>query len=192
MPKGIIVFGAPGAGDTTLGKELARRLGVPHFDLDDYHWRWDTEIPYAIFRSREERTVHLMHDISICTRFVMSGSMWSIRKAFEPMFEMAVFLTVPAEIRAERLRSREFARWGCRVLPGGDMFEANEAHRNYTALARRYETDEPLQCCLKQHEQWAAELPCPVLRADGTKAIAENAEWIVKEYRAMQAAEYLK
>lgn len=40
--KGIIIFGAPGSGKTTLGAELARQLDFPHFDLDDYHWRWDT------------------------------------------------------------------------------------------------------------------------------------------------------
>lgn len=55
LSKGIIIFGAPGSGQTTLGKEVARQLNFHHFDLDDYHWRWDTEIPYIIFRSEEER-----------------------------------------------------------------------------------------------------------------------------------------
>ncbi len=184
MSKGIILFGAMGVGDTTLGKEVARRLHFQHFDLDDYHWRWDTEIPYTIFRSREERTEHLMGDISKCEHFVMSGSMWSIRKAFEPMFELAVFLTAPAEIRAERIRSRSIARWGDRVLPGGDMYEASAVYRDYDACARSYDTDISPQACMAQHEKWVAELPCPVLQVDGTKPICENAEWVVQEYLA--------
>ncbi len=182
MSRGIVVFGAPGVGDTTLGRELARQLNYQHFDLDDYHWRWDTEIPYTIFRTSEERIRNLMKDIIKCHKFVMSGSMWSIRKTFEPLFEMAVFMTAPVEIRADRLRSREYLRWGNRVLPGGDMFDANGIHSDYLAGARRYETDEPPRFCLKQHEQWAAELPCPVLQVDGAKDITENVEMIVRKY----------
>ncbi len=33
----LIVMGVSGAGKTTLGKALARRLGLPFFDADDYH-----------------------------------------------------------------------------------------------------------------------------------------------------------
>jgi len=83
---GIIVMGAPGVGKTTLGRELGQLLGFPHFDLDDYHWRWDTEIPYTIMRPREERAAHIMRVISEHPHFVMSGSMWSIRERFNPLF----------------------------------------------------------------------------------------------------------
>ena len=182
MSKGIILFGAMGVGDTTLGKELARQLDFPHFDLDDYHWCWDTEIPYTIFRSNEERIAHLMNDISKYSKFVMSGSMWSIRKTFEPLFDLAVFMTAPAEIRAERLKKRSLERCGNRVLPGGDMYEASEVNQDYFECARSYDKDISPQVCLVQHEQWVAELPCPVLRVDGTKEIAENAELILKQY----------
>lgn len=50
MPREILLFGAMGVGDTSLGKEVAKRLNYPHLDLDDYHRCWDTEIPYTIFR----------------------------------------------------------------------------------------------------------------------------------------------
>ena len=187
MPRGIIIFGAMGVGDTTVGKELARRLNFQHFDLDDYHWRWDTEIPYTVFRSQEERTAHLMSDISKHPHFVMSGSMWSIRKAFEPLFDLAVFMTAPAEIRAQRLRDRALVRWGSRVLPGGDMYKAHEAYRDYLACARSYDTDITTQACIVQHEQWVQELPCPVLRVDGTKSVGENVDYILEKFFTMQA-----
>lgn len=165
MPRGIIVFGAAGVGDTTLGKELARRLRFQHCDIDDYIWRWDTEIPYTMLRPREERVELLMSAISKHSHFVMSGSMWSIRKAFEPLIDLAVFMTAPTAIKMERLHAREFAAFGERILAGGDMYEQNI---KFLGEAERYDTGESPQVCLKQHEQWAAELPCPVLRVGGT------------------------
>ena len=58
--RGIIIFGSPGSGTTTLGREVAKRLGFQHFDLDDYLWRWDAEIPFTVSRPREERSELLM------------------------------------------------------------------------------------------------------------------------------------
>ena len=186
LPKGMIIFGAMGVGDTTLGKELARRLDLPHFDLDDYHWRWDTDIPYTVFRTKEERINHLTTDITKHSRFIMSGSMWSIRKSFESMFELAVFITAPAEIRAERIRQRAIDHWGDRVLPGGDIYETNEVHRDYLACACSYDTDIRPNACMMQHEEWIAELPCPILRIDGTKDICQNADFVVEKYIALK------
>lgn len=178
MSSGIILFGPMGVGDTTLGKEVAKRLAYPHIDLDDYHWRWDTPIPYTVFRSKEERTESILQAISKTTHFVMSGSMWSIRKSLEPFFSMAVFMTASPEICAGRLRTRELARWGDRVLPGGDMYKK----KDYLALSEEYNSDIRPQMCRLQHEQWCQELPCPVLRINGEKPIAVNAEIVVKEF----------
>lgn len=76
MPGGIIVFNAEGSKKTALGKELPRQLNFHHFDLDDYYWRWDTEVvPFTIFRPSEEIIEHLMRNISKHPYFVMSGSM---------------------------------------------------------------------------------------------------------------------
>lgn len=182
MSRGIILFGGMGVGDTTLGKEVARRLNFSHYDIDDYSWRWDTQIPYTIFRPKEERIELLINAISNNPNFVMSGSMWSIRKSFEPLFNMAVFITAPAEIRAERIRNRSINRWGDRVLPGGDMYENSEVYKNYLSCARSYDKDISPNACMIQHEQWVKELPCPVLRIDGTKTISENADLVVLEY----------
>ena len=56
---GIIIFGASGAGSTTLGKEVARRLKFQYLDIDDYLWCWNTAIPLTVVRSREERAEHM-------------------------------------------------------------------------------------------------------------------------------------
>lgn len=90
-----------------------------------------------------------------------------------------MFVTVPTAIRMERLRTREFDMFGDRILVGGDMYEQNI---KFLDEAARYDTGEPTQVCLKQHEKWAVELICPVLNVDGTKDIAENAAWIAEQF----------
>lgn len=188
MASGIILFGAMAVGDTTLGKEVAMILNFAHIDLDDYHWRWDTEIPYTVFRSRDERISSIMKAIGDNPHFVMSGSMWSIRKTFEHFFDMAVFLYVPTEVRAKRLKMRSEARWGNRVLPGGDMYESSDMYKDYLAFAKLYDEYIMPQMCSAQHEQWIKELQCPVLRLDGTKPISFNAQIIVEEYLKIKQA----
>lgn len=178
MARGIIIFGSSGSGTTTLGREVAKQLEFQHFDLDDYLWRWDTEIPFTVTRPREERTELLMSDISRFPYFVMSGSMDSYNVPFVPLFDLAVFNSAPVETRVERVKAREFARFGDRILPGGDMFEN---HKNILSCVSRYDMD--ASPCRRVHEQWAATLPCPVLHIDGTASIAENVALIVEQYK---------
>ena len=51
----IAIYGPTGSGKTSLGAEVARRLGVPHMDLDVVHWRpgWQ-ENPREQFRTDVE------------------------------------------------------------------------------------------------------------------------------------------
>jgi len=179
-PHGILIFGAAGTGKTTLGGELARLLRFRHVDLDDYYWRWDTDIPYTIFRPWEEIFADLTREVENDPKFVMSGSMGKGRRDFlAPWFCLAVFLTVSTETRMERLRAREFANYGERILEGGDMAEHT---KNFLDEASKYDTGEPQRFATRaQHEEWIKELACPVLRVDGG-AIAGNAKFIAEQY----------
>ena len=49
----INVVGTSGAGKTTTAQQIARRLGLPHVELDALHWdpNW-TEAPLVVFRQR--------------------------------------------------------------------------------------------------------------------------------------------
>lgn len=181
MSKGIMIFGAAGAGKTTLGRAAACALGFPYFDIDDYIWRTDTEQPYTQMYPRAERASRLMAAISPHDHFVMAGSMDSFNAPFVPLFELAVHLTAPAALRAERLHTRELSEFGARILPGGDM---HEAHERFLHDAMLYDSDAPSSTSFKTHSEWAASLPCPVLRLNGADSLERNCEEIVSAYRA--------
>jgi len=175
---GIIIFGASGAGSTTLGKEISRQLNLQYLDIDDYLWCWKSEIPLTVVRPREERTRNLMDDIKKHPHFVISGTIFSDRELFHPLLDLAVFISTPADVCAERVYTRERARWGKRVLPGGDMYKVTRFHGDfddYVANAQKYESADVSKFGRKFHERWITELSCPVLRVDGAKPIAENA-----------------
>jgi len=115
---------------------------------------------------------------------VLAGTIFSDRELFEPMLDLAVYLSTPPAICAERVYKRELTRWGVRVQPRGDMYKKNRFHgdfEDYVANANNYETAEEIKFGRKMHEKWAAELPCPLLRLDGTKCIPSNIELIMGE-----------
>ena len=179
MSRGIIINGAAGTGKTTLGKKLAKELNFCHLDLDDYYWPQQNEDPFKELRPREVIIEHLQSDMSKHSHFVMSGTIGSILwDVVNPLFDLAVLLFAPVEIRLERIQARALSRFGKRILPGGDMYEKHQDFRDHV---KQYEIGFH-SVSLERHEKWASELNCPVLRADGTKTICENATWIAREY----------
>ena len=170
MNKGIIIFGAPGSGTSTLGRALAQQLGYTHIETDDISGIKINIPPYRISRTLEERISLLQAELSRCRNFVISGSMWDWSAPFIPLFELAVFITVPTDIRIKRLEKREKEQHGARILAGGDM---HDSHRRFIAWAKTYDTTNPDRS-LKLHEDWIVTLSCPVLRIDGTATVHEN------------------
>ena len=74
-----------------------------------------------------------------------------------------MYLQVPKEIRMRRIYDRSYGKFGDRMLPGGDLYEAE---KQFLDMAER-RTDEEV-------EDWLAALTIPVIRADGTLPILEN------------------
>jgi adenylate kinase family enzyme len=72
----IHIFGASGSGTSTLGRVLADKLSVHHFDADDYYWK-QTEQPYTVKRRPEERVLMLLADMDKAQSWVLSGSVVS-------------------------------------------------------------------------------------------------------------------
>lgn len=177
MARGIIIFGSAGSGKTTLGRMVAENLGFPYFDLDDYIWRKDTDRPFTVMYSREEKVSRLMEAISKHNNFVMAGSMDCFNAPFVPLFDLAVHLTADVTLRLARVHKREYEVFGTRILEGGDMYEE---HQRFLYSLTQYDTNgSPNR---NHHMQWAATLPCKVLYLSGEDTLHLNTKRILEEY----------
>lgn len=72
-------------------------------------------------------------------------------------------IDVPADIRMSRVRSRSFQKFGDRMLPGGDLYEQEEAFFNMAAARTE-----------DYAEEWLKSLNCPIIKADGTIVVFEK------------------
>lgn len=161
MNQRIHIFGASGAGTTTLGFLLSKRLGVPHLDTDDYFWA-ESAIPFTEKREVGERTELLKSDLNRLLGWVLSGSLCGWGDFAIPLFTMAVFLWIPQELRMSRLRAREVSRYGPEaLLPGGWFQENSEA---FLAWASAYDSAGEEMRSRVLHEQWMDKLPCRLFR----------------------------
>ena len=70
MSRGIIIFGAPGSGTSTVGRALAKELGFSHFETDDFSGLKIDVPPFRIGRTLEERTALLQSALDKCNNFV--------------------------------------------------------------------------------------------------------------------------
>ncbi len=165
----IHIFGASGSGTTTLGQKISEKLHIPHFDTDDYYWK-RTNPPYTEKNPIPERQRLILGEMSSLNSWVLSGAMDSWSAPFEPFFSLVVFLYVPTEIRSQRLKRREFERFGERILPSGDM---HQAHLDFIMWAEQYDQGLMSGRSRARHEEWMGRLRCPVLRIEGEVSIEE-------------------
>jgi adenylate kinase family enzyme len=165
----IHILGASGSGTTTLGRALAERLQCPHFDTDDYFWL-PTDPPFTHQRERTQRQRLLMDNLTAHDSWVVSGSLCGWGDVAIPLFALVVFLWVPHDVRMARLRKREFARFGERILPGGDMYESSQAFLRWAASYDEGGLDIRSR---RLHDQWLSTLPCPILCIEGEYTIEE-------------------
>jgi adenylate kinase family enzyme len=168
MPR-IHILGASGSGTSTLGAALARRLGVPHADSDSFYWL-PTDPPYTTPRPMEERQALLLRTLPVDAHWVFSGAATKWAAPLEPYCDLVVFLRLDPEVRMARLRQREAARWGARILPGGDMAAINAA---FIAWAEAYDTAGSLRRGLVTHEAWLIDQAAPVLRLDSRAPVQD-------------------
>jgi adenylate kinase family enzyme len=167
MPRARLhVTGAAGSGTTTLGRALAQRLATPHFDTDDVFWL-PTDPPYRRKREVDERLRLLAALLGERPSWVLSGSLDSWGAPVVPLFDLVVWLDVPTELRLARLAVRERVRYGqAAIAPGGPM---HAEYQHFLAWAADYDRGLHTGRNRHRHEAWLAELPCKVLRLDGSR-----------------------
>lgn len=174
MPR-IHILGASGSGTSTLGSALARCLEVPHADSDSFYWL-PTDPPYTTPRPIEQRQTLLLQTLPAAGHWVFSGAATKWAAPLEPLCDLVVFLRLDPAVRMARLRQREAARFGARILPRGDMAAINSA---FMAWAEAYDTAGSLRNGVVTHEAWLADQPAPVLRLDSKSSVQDLVEAVV-------------
>jgi len=166
----IHVVGASGAGVTTLGRALANALAVPHHDTDDYFW-CPTTPPYRETREVADR-LRLMREMFLGrSDWVLSGSLAGWGDPIISQLDLVVYVSVPTEIRLQRLRDREARRFGIEaVSPGGWRHRETE---EFIEWASHYDDGSREGRNQQRHQAWFATLPCRVVRVDGTLPISD-------------------
>lgn len=91
MRRKILIMGLPGAGKTTLSRELATRLGAVHFNADEVRANLSRDLGFSL----ADRIEHARRMGRLCDRVVAAGN-WAIadfvcptaatRAAFGPAF----------------------------------------------------------------------------------------------------------
>ncbi len=172
----IHIFGASGSGTSTLAKAVSSESGFLWMDTDTYYWL-PTEPIYTAKREIPERIALMQRDIDAAEGVVLSGSLISWGDIFVPQFTLAVRLSVPQHIRIDRLKKREYAAFGDRILPGGDMYEAHQAFLKWAAS---YDAN-TVGRCRANHDAWQRTLPCKVLELDGTLPVPDLCTRVMQE-----------
>ncbi len=100
----INVTGTTGSGKTTMARNLAQRLGVPHVELDALHWdaNW-TEAPNDVFR---ERTSNALSG----DEWAVDGNYSAVRDIVWSRANMVVWLDYSLPVTLVRLWRRSVRR----------------------------------------------------------------------------------
>jgi len=100
----VVVVGTTGSGKTTLAREIARRLGIPHIELDALNWgpNW-TEVPREVFRARVAAALE-------GEAWVVDGNYSAVRDIVWPRADTVVWVDYPLWLILWRLLLRTFRR----------------------------------------------------------------------------------
>jgi adenylate kinase family enzyme len=173
----IHIFGASGSGTTTLGEALSSKLGIQHFDTDNYFWRHTTP-PFQLKTEVEERVALLSRDLHSYDKWILTGSLCGWGDVFIPEFDLAIFIYTPKELRMSRIVERERKRFGDKIDKDGSM---HASHIEFIDWASRYDDGDLNIRSKALHEAWIKKLRSRVLRLEGDMTIDQRVDAVIKE-----------
>lgn len=164
------IFGASGSGVTTLGKAISKELNIKYFDSDEYFWT-KTEPPFTIRQNPIQRNQLVLKDLNTTENWILGGSIIHWGDNLFPTFDLIVFLYLPKETRLERLKKREFERFGDIIYNNLDRTKQFEDFINWAA---DYDVNTGIaNRTLQAHETWLAETKRPFLKIIGDLTTSE-------------------
>ncbi len=175
----FLLFGASGSGTTTLGNEIEKRTDFKHLDIDDYYWKKTTP-PFQEKTPLTERNENLKLDFNRSENVVISGSMVSWGKEWETAFDLAIFIRLENNERMERLKKREFERYGEKLLTDK---KTQQNSKEFLEWANQYENPSFNGRSFKIHNNWIELLNCKVLKINGEMELNNKMEKILNEIK---------
>ena len=158
----IHILGGSGSGTSTLARGLATALHSQAFDADDFYWQ-PNDPPFQEARPARDRA-RLMEEVFLPRRdWVLAGSLGDWGAVITPRLTQAFFLSVPRDMRLERLRRRETERAGPELRQSARWKASN---RGFLEWAAGYDDPAFPGRSRASHERWLALLDCPVIRLD--------------------------
>lgn len=174
----IQVIGAPGSGKSTLAEHIHRVTGVHWIDTDRYLWKDES---FSEQRPIEERYKLYNDDVAKHKEHIVSGSVHSWNPQGFADRELLVLLLLDDDIRMKRLWDREYARFGSRMLPGGDHYKLT---REFLDWCLTYRTaDEKAINSLACHRLLLKQASCKTLVLDANNPPETLCETVLRAYR---------
>ena len=126
IPQRISIIGTTGSGKTTLGHNIAERLGIPHIELDAIHWRenWD---PLPVDEFRDQVILALAKD-----SWVIDGNYSKVRDIIWERAETIVWL----DYSLPRILYQLFQRTLRRVFTRQELWNENREHFQSQFMSR--------------------------------------------------------
>ena len=188
MSAGILVCGLNGAGKSTIGRALAEALGYEFIDSEELYFPQagallasssqvvqSARYPYSDPKNYDEAKAELLRRASLNPNFVLASVKGDFGAELFPLLSCAVFVSIPESVRAERVFSRSYRKFGSRMLIGGDLF-AEEQSFIKMALSR---TEGSIT-------EYLQSLAVPVIRVSGLANMEENVADILAELRGLR------
>ena len=169
MSNGIIITGLNGSGKSTVCRLLAEKINYYSMDVEDYYFI-DSDIPYSKFHTHEQTEKLMLNDILKYKNFVLATVNCNWSREITSMCCLAVVLKAPLDIRMERIKKREYEKFGNRVLQGGDLYESQQKFHNKVLAREEDHISKQLQF-----------ITCPVLELDATLSIQDIVDAIYRK-----------
>ena len=100
----ILILGRTGSGKTTLARELAGSIGVPHVELDGLYFGPNFEtVPLSVLRERTSAAI-------VGDRWVTDGNKSAVRDLVWPRADTVIWLDYPFVVSLWRLGKRALRR----------------------------------------------------------------------------------